>query len=130
MYKLDKYLDIFMAYHPLEKMKDKGMFVDDFFYSSPSKELRNDKFLNIYNYYLPLLFSANFTFFNFYKKVKYISDLPDFFYYIDDPFYENFFFNLLVAPRTFYMFLDHCMRTRMPYLGRLARLQIHLNGDM
>ena len=130
MYKLDKYLDIFMAYHPLKQLKDAGMFVDDFYYSSSSKDLRNAKYLNIYNYYLPLMFSANFTFFNFYKKVKYISDLPDFFYYIDDPFYENFFFNLLVAPRTFYIFLNHCMRTKIPYIGRLAKLQIHLNGDM
>ena len=130
MYKLDIYLDIFMAYHPFSHLKDKGMFVDDFFYSSLSKKIRNYKSINIYNYYLPLLYSANFTFFNFYKKVNYISDLPDFFYFIDDPFYENFFFNLLVAPRTFYIFLNHCMRTKIPYLSRLAKLQVHLNGDM
>lgn len=130
MYKLEQYLDIFIAYHPLSKFKDDGMFVDDFYYSSLSKNLRNYKYLNIYNYFLPLFFSANFTFFNFYKKVKYISDLPDFFYFVDDPFYENFFFNLLVAPKTFYTFLNHCMETKIPYLSRLAEVQLVSNGEM
>jgi hypothetical protein len=28
------------------------------------------------------------------------------------------------------MFLDHCMRTKIPHISRLAKLQIHQNGDM